>query len=100
MFFLVSYFISDISTGLYTCKPYEYRKQSLQIFDSVWVMEHRDISRSKNYTLVSKYLSNMWPLNKLKMIEGLGHDLVDRRKKVVIPSKQNDKQKSSSWLYY
>ena len=89
-----------ISTGLYTCKPYEYRKQSLQIFDSVWVMEHRDISRSKNYTLVSKYLSNMWPLNKLKMIEGLGHDLVDRRKKVVIPSKQNDKQKSSSWLYY
>ena len=89
-----------ISTGLYTCKPYEYRKQSLQIFDSVWVMENRDISRSKNYTLVSKYLSNMWPLNKLKMIEGLGHDLVDRRKKVVIPSKQNDKQKLSSWLYY
>ena len=89
-----------ISTGLYTCKPYEYRKQSLQIFDSVWVLEHRDISRSKNYTLVSKYLSNMWPLNKLKMIEGLGHDLVYRGKKVVIPSKQNDKPKLSSWLYY
>ena len=73
-----------ISTGLYTCKPYEYRKQSLQIFDSVWVMENRDISRSKNYTLVSKYLSNMWPLNELKMIEGLGHEL-QSRKKVVIP---------------
>lgn len=88
-----------ISTGLYTCKPYEYRTQTLQIFDSIWVLEHRDISGSRDYTLVSKYLSNMWPLNELKMIEELGHDLVDRRKKVVIPSKQNDKPKSS-WLYY
>ena len=89
-----------ISTGLYTCKPYEYRTQTLQIFDSVWALEHPDISGSRDYTLVSKYLSNMWPLNELKMIEGLGHDLVDRRKKVVIPSKQNDKLKLSSWLYY
>ena len=87
-----------ISTGLYTCKPYEYRTQTLQIFDSIWVLDHRDISGSRDYTLVSKYLSNMWPLNELKMIEELGHDLVDPRKKVVIPPKQN--VEATSWLYY
>ena len=86
-----------ISTGLYTCKPYEYRQQSLQIFDSGWVIDHRDISGSRHYTLVSKYLSNMWPLNKLKMIEGIGHELKSREKE---PKEKEPKAVSENWWSY
>ena len=83
-----------ISTGLYTCKPYEYRHQSLQMFDSGWVIDHIDISGLAYYTLIGKYLSNMWPLNKLKMIEDMGHELKSREKE---PEEKEPKAVSENW---